>query len=173
MHTGLQSPACVLPRKHAPDLLSSVCSPDGKTDSSGTELSLKPQGLTVQLCWARPGCHWAFPVDGFSVVGVRRSLFSGIVRTCVEMFGVGEWAVNKVCSLDRKHTADCYGFSIVTLLLKLFKVENSGSYKNMTNMCPKMHCSGGLDHPTVQLIIACLRGSCTFSGAQEEETTNY
>lgn len=90
------------------------------------------------------------------------------------MFGVGEWAVNKVCSLGRKHTSDCYGFSIVTFLLKLFEVANSGSYKNMTNRCPKMQCSGGPDPPTVQLIISWhLRGSCTFSGAQEEETTNY
>lgn len=66
------------------------------------------------------------------------------------MFGVGEGEVNRVCTLLwGENTPDCYRFGSVTFLLELLKMANSGSYKNMTNLCPKMQCSGGPDHSTV------------------------
>lgn len=77
-----------------------------------------------------------------------------ICRNQGEKFGVREGEVNRVCFvLQEENTPDCYRFNSVTFLLKWLKMANSGSYKNMTNLCPKMQCSGGPDHSTVQLII--------------------
>lgn len=160
MHTGLQSSAYILPVEFAPHLLSSVCSPDGKDRQLWDRPSLKPLALTLNLCWAWSVKIWlslTFPTNGFSMVGVGRNLDSAEKATMTSLFryiqdlernvwsrkGGGEESL--FSSLGRKHSQR---FGSGTFLVKLFKMANSGSYKNMTNWCPKMQCSGGLDHST-------------------------